>query len=101
VLATGPAVPDPTPEQQLLRVRDDRVRLIAVTGQEPGAVLVRLQSFADEPVTVPIEIGVPVAGAATATFLGDRIADLTLTDGAVTVRIPRLGTAAVLLQTGR
>jgi hypothetical protein len=98
VLATGRAVPDPTPEQQLLRVRDDRVRLIAVSGQESGEVLLRLQSFADEPVAVPVEIGVPVEGAATATFLGDRIAELPVGNGGLTVEIPRLGTAAVLLR---
>lgn len=100
VLATGPAVPDPTPEQQLLRLGDDRVRLVAVSGAEPGTVLVRLQSFADEAVAVPVEIGVPVTGAASATFLGDRLAELPVSGGVVTAEIPRLGTAALLLQVG-
>jgi hypothetical protein len=100
VLATGPAESDPTPERSLVQLDDDRVRLISVSRPEPGedgAVLLRLQSYAEEPVTLHVRAGVAVAQAATATFLGDRLDELQIAGDAVTVDLPRLGTIGVLL----
>ncbi len=96
VLATGPAAADPAPQRSLLELDDDRVRLISVSGAD-GGVLLRLQSYAEEPVAVRVRVGVPVTGAWTATYLGDRGAELAVDGGAVGVELPRLGTIGVLL----
>jgi hypothetical protein len=96
VLATGPATADPVQQRSLLELDDDRVRLISVTGAG-GGVLVRLQSYAEEPVTVRLRANVPVGAACTATYLGDRCDEVAVENGAVAVDLPRLGTAGVLL----
>jgi hypothetical protein len=98
VLAAGPATAGPAPQRSLLELDDDRVRLVSVSGAE-GGVLLRLQSYAEEPVVVRVRAGTPVSAAWTATYLGDRRDELEVRDGAVTVELPRLGTAGVLLLT--
>ncbi|MHA6616160.1 glycoside hydrolase family 38 N-terminal domain-containing protein [Pseudonocardia sp. DLS-67] len=99
VLAAGPATAGPAPERSLLELDDDRVRLISVSGAD-GGVLLRLQSYAEEPVPVRARVGVPVTGAWTATYLGDRRAELVVDGDTVAVELPRLGTAAVQLTLG-
>jgi hypothetical protein len=65
-------VPGRAPERSLLQLDDDRVRLVSVSRPEPGpdgAVLLRLQSYAEERL-VRVRLGRPVAGAWTAMILG-------------------------------
>jgi hypothetical protein len=98
VLATGPAAPEPVPERSLLRLDDDRVRLVSVSRPEPGpdgAVLLRLQSYAEEPVAVRVRV--PATAAWTATYLGDRRDELAVEGDTIVVELPRLGTSGVLL----
>ena len=97
VLATGPAAADPAPERSLLQLDDDRVRLISVSGAA-GGVLLRLQSYAEEPVRLRIRAGVPIAGACTATYLGDRRDALAVDGDTVPVELPRLGSVGVMLE---
>jgi hypothetical protein len=96
VLATGPAAADPVPRRSLLQLDDDRVRLVSVPGAGSG-VLLRLQSYAEEPVPLRVRVGVPVTAAWTATYLGDRRDELAVEGDTVAVELPRLGTAGVLL----
>lgn len=87
-------------ERSLLGLDDDRVRLVALVGTgTAGESLVRLQSYAEEPLVVRLRPGVDVAAAATATYLGDRLADLQVTADGVAVPIDPQGTVAVLLTT--
>jgi hypothetical protein len=100
VLATGPAAVHPAPERSLLQLDDDRVRLVSVSRPEPGpdgAVLLRLQSYAEERLLLRVRLGRPVAGAWTATYLGDRRAELPVDGAVVAVELPRLASVGVVL----
>jgi hypothetical protein len=99
VLATGPAEVEAGAERSLLALDDDRVRLVSASGAD-GSVLLRLQSYAEEPVAVRVRVRVPVTGAWAATYLGDRGAELPVSDGVVTVDLPRMGSVAVALALG-
>ncbi|WP_049570666.1 glycoside hydrolase family 38 C-terminal domain-containing protein [Streptomyces sp. SBT349] len=79
-------------------VGDPRVRLVgATTPPGGGSVLLRLQSFAEEPVACRVRARFPVTAAHQADYLGTPSGALPLADGEVTVPIPALGTTAVLL----
>jgi hypothetical protein len=109
VIATGGAGDPGQPrvaERSLLRLDDDRVRLVSVTGVRrdpdttPGgdrSCLVKLQSYAEERIVVRLRTDFAVVRASTSTYLGDRRKDLDVVDGGVDVAIPPLGTIAVLL----
>ncbi|MFD4987497.1 hypothetical protein [Streptomyces sp. NPDC058374] len=61
----------------------------------------RLQSFAEEPVTCRLALGFAVTAAASADYLGAQGATLRAeADGSLRVPVPRLGTTAVSLTTG-
>ncbi|MFE6553159.1 alpha-mannosidase [Streptomyces sp. NPDC057746] len=77
---------------------DPRVRLVGATTPAPGRVLLRLQSFAEEPVACPVRARFPVSAAHRSDYLGTPSARLPLHDGQMTLDIPALGTAAVLLE---
>ncbi|MFE4723124.1 hypothetical protein ACFRLW_43495, partial [Streptomyces sp. NPDC056728] len=62
------------------------------------AVLLRLQSFAEEPVACPVRALFPVSEARSADYHGRAADELTVRDGEVTVDLPALGTAAVLFR---
>lgn len=76
---------------------DARVRLVGVTAPGPGQVLLRLQSFAEEPVACPVRVHFPVLSARRADYLGTADGELALADGELTIEVPALGTTAVLL----
>ncbi|MEU3737091.1 alpha-mannosidase [Streptomyces sp. NPDC032198] len=76
---------------------DTRVRLVGATTPGAGQVLLRLQSFAEEPVACPVRVHFPVAAAHSADYLGTAAGELAVSKGALTVDIPALGTTAVLL----
>jgi hypothetical protein len=100
VRATRAAEPDPEASYALLGLDDPRVRIVGLTVPEPGRLLVRLQSFAEEPVTCRLTPGFPVTEAASADYLGAVGATLCAeADGALAVPVPRLGTTAVSLTT--
>ncbi|OEU91825.1 alpha-mannosidase [Streptomyces abyssalis] len=78
---------------------DARVRLVGATTPGPGkAVLLRLQSFAEEPLTCPVRALFPVTAAHRADYLGRAVSPLQLADGTTRVDIPPLSTAAVLFE---
>ncbi|MFS8202447.1 alpha-mannosidase [Streptomyces sp. CWNU-52B] len=100
VRAGRAAEPDPVTSYALLTLDDPRVRVVGLTVPEPGRLLVRLQSFAEEPVTCRLTPGFPTAGAASADYLGTPGTPLRADpDGALPVPVPRLGTTAVSLTT--
>lgn len=79
---------------------DPRVRLVGATTPGPGnAVLLRLQSFAEEPLTCRVRALFPVTAAHSADYLGRAVSQLPLDDSeSAQVDIPSLSTAGVLLE---
>ncbi|KRV49050.1 alpha-mannosidase [Wenjunlia vitaminophila] len=105
VRARGDESQDAPRTLAFVEVGDPRVRLVgATTPDANGAVLLRLQSFAEEPVTCPVRALFPVTTAHRSDYLGatDRTGapatELPVTDGRLTVDVPALGTTAVLLR---
>ncbi|MEI5103506.1 alpha-mannosidase [Streptomyces sp. PmtG] len=80
-----------------LDLDDPRVRLVGATTPRAGETLLRLQSFAEEGVECSLWIGFPASAAYEADYLGGRGERLPLANGEVTVAVPALGTAAVLV----
>ncbi|MEV1047598.1 glycoside hydrolase family 38 C-terminal domain-containing protein [Streptomyces sp. NPDC049916] len=102
VRARGAAGADPEAVYSLLDVDDPRVRVVGLTVPEPGRILVRLQSFAEEPVICRLTPGFPVVGAWVADYLGTTGTELVPgPDGALRVPLATLGITAVSLTTGR
>ncbi|MFE0106666.1 glycoside hydrolase family 38 C-terminal domain-containing protein [Streptomyces sp. NPDC059009] len=91
------AGPDARDTHVLAELGHPRVRLVGATTPEPGTVLLRLQSFAEEPAACPVRVPFTVARAHAADYLGTPQRELPCTDGALSVDVPALGTAAVLL----
>jgi len=101
VVSTSHTVDGPV-ERSLLSIGDGRIRVVSVTSdrEDPDAVLVRLQSSADETVATTIDARFPVAGAQETTYLGDTLRELAPTGGAVPVTVPRFGVTAVRIRLG-
>lgn len=99
VRALGEETGEPAACYGLLTVGDPRVRVVGLTVPAPGQVLVRLQSYAQEPVACRITPGFPVRETVAADYLGAAGAPLEPdTGGATTIDVPTLGTRAVLLR---
>lgn len=90
--------PNPHTLYRFVEIDDPRVRLVGATTPRPGHVLLRLQSFAEQPVACRIHARFPVAAAHRADFLGTPAGELPCTGGEVTLDLPTLGTAAVLFE---
>ncbi|MFZ6992762.1 hypothetical protein ACO0E1_12810 [Curtobacterium sp. RRHDQ66] len=82
---------------ELLTISDPRVRLVSVVaGDDEQTSIVRLQSFADEPVDVELAFGVDVDGAVRSTYLGDATgAPTTVTGGVARTTLEPFEAAAV------
>ncbi|WP_419999216.1 alpha-mannosidase [Streptomyces boninensis] len=98
VRARAAAAADAPATHGFCSLGDPRVRLVGATTTASGGVLLRLQSFAEEPVDCPVRAGFPVAAAHQADLLGGPQQELAHTDGEVTVTTPALGTTAVLFE---
>jgi hypothetical protein len=98
VLAPLLSTVDGVAQASWLSVDDERVRVVGLGTPEAGQVLVRLQSVAEEPLTVRVTPAWPVETARHATFLGEPTgpADVGV-DGVVVVSLGTFGTAGVLL----
>ncbi|MFI7322218.1 alpha-mannosidase [Streptomyces venezuelae] len=88
--------PDLPDAHSFIDVDDPRVRLVGATTPRPGHVLLRLQSFAEQPLTCRIRTRFPVTAAHRADYLGTAADRLPHTDGETTLDVPALGTTAVL-----
>jgi len=98
VRALGP-LGDGTAAQSLLTLGDPRVRVVGLTVPRPGTILVRVQSFAEEPVSCDLRAGFPLQSAHAATYLGSPTEPIPpRPDGSVPIEIPALSTHAVLLE---
>lgn len=95
VRAAGPAAP--ATDFSLVSIDDPRVRLVGLTVPSAGRVLLRLQSFAEEAVTVGVGLGFGVSGAHEATYLGAAGAALDVSDGRTSVAMAPLATTAILV----
>lgn len=85
----------PASEVSFVRFDDDRVTLIGVgAADEDGWSRLRLQSFADEPVALRIEVTGADAARRT-TLLGDRLDDLRVENGALVVDLAPFATVGV------
>ncbi len=87
-----------TAETSFFTVDDPRIRLVGTTTEPDGAVLLRLQSVAREPVQARITCGVPVRSARSATWIGDPGDRLEMDGAAVVIPVPAAGTAGLLLE---
>ncbi|WP_432936808.1 alpha-mannosidase [Kribbella sp. CA-253562] len=87
--------------QPLLEVGDPRVRVVGLTSPDDDTVLVRLQSFADESVECQVRPSFDWTSAFSATYLGERLEQLTTTPAnAIPVLLPPRGTGALALTRG-
>ena len=83
--------------RSLLEVEDPAIALEDVVPAGPGIVLVRLRSLSDALVTTGVRMGLPVAGARRATWLGIAGADLPVRDDTPVIDIAPRATAALLV----
>lgn len=97
VRARGGAADGAPDQHRFVDIADPRVRLVGATTPRAGEVLLRLQSFAEEPVACALRAHFPAAAAFRADYLGTRAGRLPLDEGASSIGLPALGTAAVLL----
>ncbi|MDG4861711.1 hypothetical protein P8605_26590, partial [Streptomyces sp. T-3] len=96
--ARGAAAGVPPPASlAFAELGDPRIRLAGAATPGPGEILLRLQSFAEEPVSCPVRPHFPVAAAHAADWLGEAGREIPAGEGEFTVEVPALGTAAVLL----
>ena len=88
-------------EESFVRVNDDRIALVGVgAADEAGWSRVRLQSFADEPVRLTLEVN-GVDAARRTTLLGDVRGDLAVEGGAATLELAPFETTAVEVRISR
>ncbi|MGR3875444.1 glycoside hydrolase family 38 N-terminal domain-containing protein [Streptomyces graminifolii] len=87
------------PQVRFLAVEDPRVRLVGLTVPHEGAVMVRLQSYAETGVNCRLSIPFPFTQAHRTSYLGLTQRELDPEpEGTVTVDVPALGTAAVIFR---
>lgn len=82
-------------ELSALAISDPRVQLVGVIEGEDGVTIVRLQSFADEPVLVRLKFGRDIGRVARSTYLGDELGDLEVDGRSVRLQLARFEVAAV------
>jgi hypothetical protein len=82
----------------LFEINDARVRAVGLTSPKSGHLLVRLQSFAEEPITLKLKVNKKFTSAQRASFLGEPLGELSLSNGEVEVSMERIGVGAVLLK---
>ena len=85
-------------EDTLLNVNDSRVRVIGLTSPKKGFVLVRLQSFAEEKLTIKLNVHKKLTNPILSTLLGEEISPLTINNGVVEIAIDKIGVAGVLFK---
>ncbi|MFE7158924.1 alpha-mannosidase [Streptomyces sp. NPDC057636] len=98
VRARGPESDQAPDALAFATVGDPRVRLVGATTPSEGEVLLRLQSFAEEPVACPVRALFDVASAHAADYHGRLTGELAVHDGELTFEVPAFGTAAVLFR---
>ncbi|MFC4245186.1 glycoside hydrolase family 38 C-terminal domain-containing protein [Gryllotalpicola reticulitermitis] len=82
-------------ERGALALSDARVQVVGLVEAGENATIVRLQSFADEPITLAIELaGVPER-VVKSSYLGDELHDLELDGSTVSVPLARFEVTAV------
>ena len=85
-------------EDTLLNVNDSRVRVIGLTSPKKGFVLVRLQSFAEEKLTIKLNVHKKLTNPILSTLLGEEISPLTINNGVVEIAMDKIGVAGVLFK---
>ena len=85
-------------EDTLLNVNDSRVRVIGLTSPKKGFVLVRLQSFAEEKLTIKLNVHKKLTSPILSTLLGEEISPLSVNNGVVEVAMDKIGVAGVLFK---
>ena len=85
-------------EDTLLNVNDSRVRVVGLTSPKKGFVLVRLQSFAEEKLTIKLNVHKKLTSPILSTLLGEEISPLTINNGVVEVAMDKIGVAGVLFK---
>lgn len=108
ILATAPegTTAPPPVSDPLIRTDDDRIRIVSLVTHDQGGPadvshLLKLQSYAEEPVTVTLSPGFPVGAAFRATYLGDRREELDVSERGISVPLAALESTGVLLTRSR
>ena len=89
---------EPLTAEELFSITEPRVRAIGVTSPAAGYVLLRLQSFAEEPITAKVKLNKRFLSAQKATMLGEPISELQISGNSVELPVERIGVAAILLK---
>lgn len=84
--------------EEMFQISEPRVRAIGVTSPAEGYVLLRLQSFAEDPIKVKVQLNPRFTSAQKATMLGEVISDLSIAQNSVELPMERIGVAALLLK---
>jgi hypothetical protein len=85
-------------QDSLISVNDSRVRVIGLTSPKSGYVLVRLQSFAEEKLTLKMNVHKKLSNPVLATILGEEISPLSVTNDVVEVPLGKIGVTGVLFR---
>ena len=87
-------------EDSLFSIDDKRVRVIGLTSPRSGEILLRLQSFAEEKITLKLRVNSKLSQPVLATVLGEEVKQLKLDNAVVEVPIDRISVAGVLFKLG-
>jgi hypothetical protein len=82
---------------RLLALDAPGVELVDLVTDADGRLLVRLRSLVDEAVAARVRLGVPIADARRATYLGDTAGPVAVDGDAVSIEIPPRAVGAILL----
>lgn len=85
----------PFDEFNLISIDDPRVRLVGITTPAKNEILVRLQSFAEEPIRVKLKVNQRLEAPQLTTFLGAPLGALEMSNGIVEVPIQRIAVQAL------
>ena len=85
-------------EESLFSIEDKRVRVIGLTSPSKGQLLLRLQSFAEDKITLKLRVNLKLSQPVLATILGEEIKQLKLDNAVVEVPIDKIGVAGVLFK---
>lgn len=94
--ATG-TTPSSPAQLSALTLSDSRVQIVGLVEAADGATIIRLQSFADDPIQLEIGFGEIPTRVVTSTYLGDELGDLELAGNTVQLPLRRFEVAAVKL----
>ena len=86
---------NPFDEFNLITIEDPRVRLVGLTTPSKNQILVRLQSFAEQPIKVKLKVNSILESPELTTYLGEPLGALAISNGIVEVPVNRIAVQAL------